>query len=32
VSAHGGKLWLTNNPDRGATLRFTLLATREDPS
>jgi C4-dicarboxylate-specific signal transduction histidine kinase len=32
VSAHGGKLWFTNNADRGATLRFTLLATREDPS
>lgn len=32
VAAHGGKLWFTNNPDRGATLHFTLLATREDPS
>jgi two-component system, LuxR family, sensor kinase FixL len=24
ISAHGGKLWAMNNPDRGATLQFTL--------
>ena len=24
ISAHGGKLWAANNPDRGATLYFSL--------
>jgi len=24
ISAHGGKLWATNNPVRGATFFFTL--------
>jgi len=24
IAAHRGKLWATNNPDRGATFRFTL--------
>jgi PAS domain S-box-containing protein len=24
ISAHGGRLWATNNPDRGATFQFTL--------
>jgi PAS domain S-box-containing protein len=28
VSAHGGKLWATNNPDRGATFHLTLPALR----
>ena len=26
VTAHGGKLWATNNPGRGATFHFTLPA------
>lgn len=24
ITAHGGKLWATNNPEHGATLQFTL--------
>ena len=24
ISAHGGRLWATNNPNRGATFQFTL--------
>jgi two-component system, LuxR family, sensor kinase FixL len=24
ISAHGGRLWATNNPERGATFQFTL--------
>jgi signal transduction histidine kinase len=26
ITAHGGKLWATNNPKRGATFHFTLPA------
>jgi two-component system, LuxR family, sensor kinase FixL len=29
ISAHGGKLWATNNAERGATFQFTLPANRE---
>lgn len=29
VNAHGGRIWAENNPDGGATLRFTLPAVRE---
>ncbi|MBP1595590.1 MAG: histidine kinase [Acidobacteria bacterium] len=28
VTAHDGKLWATNNPERGATLHFTLPADK----
>jgi signal transduction histidine kinase len=24
ISAHGGRLWATNNPEGGATFQFTL--------
>jgi PAS domain S-box-containing protein len=29
VEAHGGQIWAENNPDGGATLRFTLPTGRE---
>ncbi len=29
VEAHGGQIWVENNPDYGVTIRFTLLASRE---
>ena len=29
ITAHGGKLWATNNPKRGATFHFTLPAGAE---
>jgi two-component system, LuxR family, sensor kinase FixL len=30
ISAHGGKLWATNNPECGVTFQFTLTAKAKD--
>jgi len=32
VAAHHGRLWAANNADRGASFRFTLPASREQPN
>lgn len=31
ITAHGGRIWATNNPDRGATLHVTLPSARSAP-
>lgn len=31
IRAHGGNLWATNNPSRGATLHFVLPSAHADP-
>ena len=32
LEAHGGCVWATNNPDRGATFAFTLPVHKAEPS
>ena len=32
IIAHGGRLWATNNPDRGATFHFTLKVAGSEPA
>jgi len=31
IEAHAGRLWAENSPDRGATFRFNLPATKPQP-
>jgi signal transduction histidine kinase len=32
IEAHGGRLWATDNPPRGASFRFTLAVSPNVPS